>query len=88
MKGWVSTEHGRACFTSQKHHCICENTAGGREGGKSRKLCSVTQSWLTLCDPMDCSIPGFPVLPHLLELAWRKALLQLQLSFTQGKGVE
>ena len=25
----------------------------------------VTQSCLTLCDPMDCSIPGFPVLHHL-----------------------
>ena len=30
---------------------------------------SVTQSCLTLCDPMDCSTPGFPVLHHLLELA-------------------
>ena len=26
--------------------------------------CSVTQSCLTLCDPMDCSMPGFPVLHH------------------------
>ena len=33
-------------------------------------LCSfVAQSCLTLCDPLDCSMPGFPVLPHLLELA-------------------
>ena len=31
--------------------------------------CSVTQSCLTLCDPMDCSKPGFLVLHHLLELA-------------------
>ena len=31
--------------------------------------CSVAQSCLTLCDPMDCSIPGSPVLHHLLELA-------------------
>ena len=23
--------------------------------------CSVAQSWLTLCNPMDCSTPGFPV---------------------------
>ena len=29
---------------------------------------SVTQSWLTLCDPMDCSTPGSPVLHYLLEL--------------------
>ena len=32
-------------------------------------FCSVAQSCLTLCDPMDCSTPGFPVLHHLLELA-------------------
>ena len=31
--------------------------------------CSVTQLCLTLCNPMDCSTPGFPVLHHLLELA-------------------
>ena len=31
--------------------------------------CSVPQSCLTVCDPTDCSIPGFPVLNHLLELA-------------------
>ena len=30
---------------------------------------SVAQSCLTLCDPMDCSTPGFPVLPHVPELA-------------------
>ena len=29
---------------------------------------SVTQSYLTLCDPMDCSTPGFPVRHQLLEL--------------------
>ena len=29
----------------------------------------VTQSCLTLCNPMDCSTPGFPVLHYLLELA-------------------
>jgi len=30
---------------------------------------SVTQLCLTLCDPMDCSIPGIPVLHQLPELA-------------------
>ena len=30
---------------------------------------SVTQSCPTLCDPMDCSTSGFPVLHHLSELA-------------------
>ena len=31
--------------------------------------CSVTQSCPTLCDPMNCSTPGFLVLHHLPELA-------------------
>ena len=31
--------------------------------------CSLTQSCPTLCDPMDCSRPGLPVLHHLPELA-------------------
>ena len=30
---------------------------------------SVTQSCLILCNPMDCSMPGFPVHHHLPELA-------------------
>ena len=30
--------------------------------------CSVAQSCLILCDPMDHSTPGFPVLHHFLEL--------------------
>ena len=28
-----------------------------------------SQSCPTLCDPMDCSTPGFSVLHHLMELA-------------------
>ena len=31
--------------------------------------CSVTQLCLTVCDPRDYSLPGFPVLYHLPELA-------------------
>ena len=31
--------------------------------------CSVAQSCPTLCDPMDCSTPGFPVLHYLLKFA-------------------
>ena len=32
-------------------------------------LCSVTQLCLTLCDPVDCSTPGFPIHHQLMELA-------------------
>ena len=31
--------------------------------------CSVTKSCPTLCNPVDCSIPGFPGLHYLLEFA-------------------
>ena len=31
--------------------------------------CSFAKSCPTLCDRMDCSTPGFPVLHHLMELA-------------------
>ena len=31
--------------------------------------CTVIQSYLTLCDPTDCSKPDFPVLHHLLDIS-------------------
>ena len=31
--------------------------------------CSVTQSYPTLCDPMDCNTPGLPVPHYLLKFA-------------------
>ena len=31
--------------------------------------CSVAKSCPTLCNPMNCSMPGFPVLHYLLEFA-------------------
>ena len=39
---------------------------------------SVTQLYLTLCDPMDCSMPGFPVhhqLPELTQLMSIKSVM-------------
>ena len=36
--------------------------------GRVSQFSSVTQSYLTLCDPMDCSMPGFPVHHQLPEL--------------------
>ena len=42
--------------------CVAE---WGPKGGG----CSVTKSCATLCDPMDCSTPGFPVHHQLRELA-------------------
>ena len=40
--------------------------------------CLLTQSCLTLCNPMDCSTPGFPVfrpLPSLLKLISFKSVM-------------
>ena len=31
---------------------------------------SVIKAYLTLCNPLDCSMPGFSVLHYLLEFAW------------------
>ena len=44
--------------------------------------CSVAQACLTFCDPMDCSMPGFPVLHYLPEFAqthvrWVRDAIQL-----------
>ena len=39
----------------QSSHCFC--------------CCSVAKSYLTLCDPMDCNMPGSPVLHYLPEFA-------------------
>ena len=36
---------------------------------KHTQFSSVTQSGPTLCDPMDCSTPGFPVHHQLQEIA-------------------
>ena len=42
---------------------------GKPHGGSSETCCSVTQLCPTLCDPMDCSPPGFPVHRRLPEFA-------------------
>ena len=44
---------------------LCERHMLGTE----EEFSWVSQSCLTLCDPMDCSTPGLPVHHHLLELA-------------------
>ena len=44
------------------HDCV------GTDLGLGICWCSVAQSCPTLCNPMDCSTPGFPVLLYLPEL--------------------
>ena len=45
------------------------NNKGCKSFWGSNILSSVTQSCLTICDPIDCSIPGFSAHHQLLELA-------------------
>ena len=41
---------------------------------------SVAQLCLTLCDPMDCSLPGFSV----LGISQARILEQVAISYTRG----
>ena len=57
---------------SHKHVLIVLGSSGAlkpthRSQAKNPQLTSVAQSCPTLCDPMDCSTPGFPVHHQLLE---------------------
>ena len=67
---------GRFLTTETIYHqltCITINVKGSPQAGENgtswTSASSVAQSCLTLCDPMDCSIPGFPVHHQLPELA-------------------
>ena len=55
-------------FPSTNPPCIKLRSKLTRGGGGGPCWCSATHSCLTLCDPMDCSMPGFPVLHRLPEL--------------------
>ena len=52
-------------------HCLNKNKERGRAMPPTsvlfHQLSSVTQSCLTLCDPLDCSTPGLPVHHQLPE---------------------
>ena len=52
-KSWLKTQHSK----NYNH------------GIRSHQLSLVAQSCLTLCDPTDCSTPGFPIHHQLLQLA-------------------
>ena len=57
---WISFPFRSALSTELSALCCSVN---------SHCCCSVAQSCLTLCDPMDCSMPGLPVHQQLPELA-------------------
>ena len=49
--------------------------------------CSIAKSRLTLCNPMDCSMPGFPVLHHLWEFAQKSRPLSQRSYLTTSSSV-
>ena len=63
----ASTRHTGHLGKVTKCPLCTRHRAPSRKGSNSHVHCSVVQSCLTLCDPMDCSTPGFPVLHHFLR---------------------
>ena len=57
--------HPRSLFTSLSLHSSHSQSRASR----THQFNSVTQLCLTLCSPMDCSMPGFPIHHQLPELA-------------------
>ena len=70
---WFQWTGGGDCHVAIWDPCVTEQTAKPKKGYSTRQdwswFSSVTQSFLTLWDPKDCSMPGFPVHHQLLELA-------------------
>ena len=78
MLSWVSCHsdwftssevfHKKVLDTGSSHHTTLLLTSALSVYCLQYCCCSSTQSCPTLCDPMDCSKPGFTVFHHLLEL--------------------
>ena len=51
------------------HHQKRKSAHSNKDPGQSVQFSPVAQLCPTLCDPMDCSMPGFPVHHQLRELA-------------------
>ena len=62
-----SYEKRRQCIKKQRHHFAYKGPYS-QSYDFSNQFSSVTQSCLTVCKPMNCSTPGFPVHHQLLEL--------------------
>ena len=62
---WVAISYSRGSSWRRDRTCVfCVSCIGK---WVLYHCCSVTQLCPTLCDPMDCSTPGLPILHHLLE---------------------
>ena len=67
IHGYISPSHGLVGEKENSQHLL---TASCELGAGPRALFSSVQSLsrARLCNPMDCSMPGFPVYRQLLEL--------------------
>ena len=63
---WMSSCSSTICWKDclALYYCLCSCYFS-----KDLLYCSVAQSSPTLCDPVDCCTPGFPVLDNFLEFA-------------------
>ena len=60
---------GRLSKGQKGHETNEEGCQNHQKESPTSKVSSVAHSCLNLCDPMDCSLPGFPVHYQFPELA-------------------
>ena len=63
---FFAAEDGEALYSQQKTR-LGADCGSDHEVLIAKSVSSVAQPCLTLCSPMDCSMPGLPVHHHLLE---------------------
>ena len=61
--GLAKPKYGRSRWEYREESLHCSELLS------PRCCCSIAKWCLIFCDPMDCSMPGFPILHHLRELA-------------------
>ena len=65
-------EYNKGAYCHSAYLTSVQSTSCEMLGWMNHKVESrllVVQLCLTLCDPMDCSMPGYPVLQYLPEFA-------------------
>ena len=65
-EGWQMSPSSTLCNLWPESHRLCPERASATP---TMICCSVIQSCPTFCNPMNCSMPGFPVLHHLPEFS-------------------
>ena len=84
-QSWLFYKYTRRCWRTQRqpfYRCAAFEAKGkGEKAWQVGASCchSVAQLCPTLCDPMDCIMPGFPVFYHLLELKLKSIKLVMPL---------